>query len=317
MSDLVTDGRAPQGGASAQPDPTDGIRPASLPGPAVTAAWLADHLGSPGLVVLDGSWYLPGSGRDPAREFARRRIPGARFFDIDACSDPDASLPHTVAPPQHFARCAEAVGVSAGAAVVVYDASGVNLSAARVWWNFRYYGHDNVAVLDGGLRHWIAAGFATDAGVPTGRPAPQGSFEARPRPGLIRGLRDVLRAIDDEAVQIVDMRPRGRFEGVEPEPRAGLRGGHVPGSRNVPYTDLVDRVTGLAIGEAAFRRMTADAGVDVARELVGTCGSGTSACAFAWLMARAGIPNVAIYDGSWSEWGGRDDVPIASGPPGG
>ena len=290
-------------------------RKVALPGPAVSAEWLAAHLGGPGLVVLDGSWYLPGSGRDPAGEFVERRIPGARFFDIDRCSDPDAELPHTVAPPEHFRRCAEEVGVSARSAVVVYDASGVNLSAARVWWNFRYFGHENIAVLDGGLRHWIAAGHPTESGTPVRTLEAPAPFTPRPQPHLIRNVDDVLRAIGAQGTQVVDMRPSGRFAGTEPEPRAGLRGGHVPGSRNVPYVALVDRTTGLAIGAEAFRRLVAEAGVDPAKELVGTCGSGTSACAFAWLMASAGKRDVAIYDGSWSEWGGRNDLPVDSGPP--
>ena len=288
-----------------------------LPGPAVSDEWLAAHLGGPDLVVLDGSWYLPGSGRDPAREFVERRVPGARFFDIDRCSDPDAALPHTVAPPDHFRRCAEEVGVSAGSAVVVYDASGVNLSAARVWWNFRYFGHESVAVLDGGLRRWMAAGRPTESGTPMRTLEAPASFTPVPQPRLIRSVDDVLRAIGAEGTQIVDMRPQGRFAGTEPEPRAGLRGGHVPGSRNVPYVDLVDRATGIAIDAEAFGRLVAEAGVDPDMELVGTCGSGTSACAFAWLMARAGHEDVAIYDGSWSEWGSRSDLPIDTGPPGG
>ena len=288
-----------------------------LPGPAVSDEWLAAHLGRPDLVVLDGSWYLPGSGRDPAREFVERRVPGARFFDIDRCSDPDAALPHTVAPPDHFRRCAEEVGVSAGSAVVVYDASGVNLSAARVWWNFRYFGHESVAVLDGGLRRWMAAGRPTESGTLMRTLEAPASFTPVPQPRLIRSVDDVLRAIGTEGTQIVDMRPPGRFAGTEPEPRAGLRRGHVPGSRNVPYVDLVDRATGIAIDAEAFGRLVAEAGVDPDMELVGTCGSGTSACAFAWLMARAGHEDVAIYDGSWSEWGSRSDLPIDTGPPGG
>ncbi len=292
-----------------------GNRKVVLPGPAVSAEWLAARLGRPGLVVLDGSWYLPGSGRDPAREFVQRRIPGARFFDIERCSDPDAALPHTLAPPEHFRRCAEEAGVSAGSAVVCYDASGVNLSAARVWWNFRYFGHENTSVLDGGLRHWVMAGHPVESGSPVRTSEAPPSFVPRPRPHLIRSVGDVLRAIGAGGTQIVDMRPTGRFAGVQPEPREGLRGGHMPGSRNVPYAELVDRATGLAIGAEAFRKLVADAGVDPKKELIGTCGSGTSACAFAWLMAREGKGDVAIYDGSWSEWGGRDDLPIDTGPP--
>ena len=291
--------------------------PAIVPGPAVSAEWLAANLGQAGLVVLDGSWYLPGSGRDPAREFEERRIPGARFFDIDVCSDPGAELPHTIPPPDHFRKCAEEAGVSDASAVIVYDGSGVNLSAARVWWTFRYFEHDNAAVLDGGLKHWIASGFPTESG-PSLRtleaPAP---FTAQPRPHLIRTAEDVLAAIGAAHTQIVDMRPTGRFAGTEPEPRAGLRSGHVPGSRNVPYADLVDLHTGLVIDDRSLERLLARAGVDPERQLVGTCGSGASACAFAWKMACAGLGEVAIYDGSWSQWGGRENLPIDTGPPDG
>ena len=289
--------------------------PTTWPGPTVSANWLAANLGQAGLVVLDGSWYLPGSGRDPAHEFVELRLPGARFFDIDVSSDADAELPHTIPPPDHFRKCAEEAGVSDGSAVVAYDGSGVNLSAARVWWTFRYFGHRNVAVLDGGLGHWVASGHPTESG-PTVRtleaPAP---FTPRPQPHLVRTATDVLVAIGATGTQIVDMRPAGRFAGTEPEPRAGLRPGHVPGSRNIPYTRLVDPATGLVIGNRALARLLAQAGVDPDKQLVGTCGSGTSACAFAWKMACAGHGDVAIYDGSWSEWGGREDLPVDRGPP--
>lgn len=286
----------------------------ALPGPAVSADWLAVRLGSAGLVVLDGSWYLPGSGRDPRGEFVDRRIPGARYFDIDACSDPGAALPHTLPPSDHFRKCAQEAGVSDESRVVVYDGSGENLSAARVWWTFRYFGHRNVAVLDGGLRHWLACGHPAETGTPPRAPKAPSRFTPRPRPGLVLTSDDVLKAIGAHDTQIVDMRPAGRFAGTEPEPRAGLRSGHVPGSRNVPYTELVDRATGLAIGGRDLPELLARAGVDPRRELVGTCGSGTSACAFAWTMACAGYGEVAIYDGSWCEWGGRGDLPVETGP---
>ena len=294
------------------PTRTSGLE---LPGPAVSAAWLAAHLATPGLVVLDGSWYLPGSGRDPVREFEAGRIPGARYFDIDRCSDPEAALPHTAPAPEHFRRCAEDAGVSDSSRVVVYDGSGVNLSAARVWWMFRYFGFDSVAVLDGGLRHWIASGHPTESGPAARTLEAPAQFTATARPQLIRSLADILDAIGAPRTQIVDVRPTGRFAGTAPEPRAGLRGGHIPGSRSLPYTGLVDSETGLAIGEDQLADVLHGAGIDTARELIGTCGSGTSACAFAWIMARSGHADVAIYDGSWSEWGGRDDVPVDTGPP--
>ncbi|NNF26076.1 MAG: 3-mercaptopyruvate sulfurtransferase [Gemmatimonadetes bacterium] len=285
-----------------------------LPGAAVSVDWLANHLGSPGLVVLDGSWYLPSSGRDPAREFRAAHIPGARFFDVDACSDPEADLPHTVPHPERFAACAEALGVSNRSAVVVYDASGVNLSAPRVWWTFRYFGHERVAVLDGGLGAWQGAGHPLDTGEAVLTLEVPEPYVPTPRPELIRSAAQVLEAARGGGAQIVDMRPRGRFEGTAAEPRPGLRGGHVPGSRSLPYRDLVDE-EGLAIGSDALAARLARAGIDSSRPLIGTCGSGTSACAFAWLMARDGREDVAIYDGSWSEWGGRDDLPVDTGPP--
>lgn len=296
------------------PDP-GGAERIALPGPSVEAGWLAANLRRDGLVVLDGSWYLPGSARDPAREFAERRIPGARLFDIDACSDPGSELPHTIPPPGHFRQCAEAAGVSHRSAVVVYDGSGANLSAARVWWTFRYFGHRSVAVLDGGLGHWVASGHATESGALMRTLEAPVPFTPRPQPHLVRTAADILAAIGEADVQLVDMRPAGRFAGTEPEPRAGLRRGHVPGSRNIPFTELVDPRTGLAIGDGALARLLARAGVDPGRELVGTCGSGTSACAFAWRMACAGHGDVAIYDGSWCEWGSREDLPADTGPP--
>lgn len=296
-------------------DSTPNRRRVSLPGPAVSTDWLASRIGAPGLVVLDGSWYLPGSGRDASQEYLQRRIPGARFVDIDRCSDPDAPLPHTIPTPEHFRGCAEEAGVSDDSAVVVYDGSGVNLSACRVWWTFRYFGLDSVAVLDGGLQRWVASGHSTASGTPMRTLEAPAPFTPAPRPHLIRDVDQVLGAIGAADTQIVDMRPTGRFAGTAPEPREGLRGGHVPGSRNIPYTSLVDPKTGLSVGKAALARLIADAGVDPAMQLVGTCGSGTSACAFAWRMACSGYPDVAIYDGSWSEWGGRTDLPVDTGPP--
>ncbi len=294
-------------------EPTKASAP-GLPGPSVSSGWLAANLGQPGLVVLDGSWYLPAMQRDATREFRDCRIPGARFFDIDRCSDPLPSLPHTLPAPEHFKECAEEAGVSDSSSVVVYDASGVNLSAPRVWWTFRYFGLKTVALLDGGLGHWRRLGYATESGEPGRSPAVNGSFTPVPRSRLLRTREDMMGAIAAEDVQIVDMRPPGRFVGFDPEPRVGLRRGHIPGSRNVPYTALVDPGTGRAVSNEALLRLLSEAGVDPAKDLVGTCGSGTTACAFAWSMARSGYDDVAVYDGSWSEWGSREDLPVETGP---
>ena len=285
-----------------------------LPGPSVSVDWLAENLGKPGLVVLDGSWYLPNSGRNAKEEFQAGHVPGARFFDVDECSDPSSNLPHTVPSPERFARCVEALGVSNRSSVVVYDGSGVNLSAPRVWWTFRYFGHEQVAVLDGGLDAWRSAGHPLEQGEAFMTLEVPEPYDATVRPELIRSAAQVLEATRGGGAQIVDMRPSGRFEGSAPEPRPGLRGGHVPGSRNLPYRELVDG-DGLALTPEAFAQRLIDQGIDPDRPLIGTCGSGTSACAFAWLMARDGKEDVAIYDGSWSEWGGRDDLPVDEGPP--
>jgi len=276
--------------------------------PLVTAAWLADHLDDPDVVILDASWHMPATGRDPAKEYADGHIPGARFFDIDGVSDHASDLPHMLASPQEFATAVRRLGVEPTSTVVIYDTVGI-MSAPRAWWNFRQMGHDKVFVLDGGLKAWLAEGHPVETGW---REAPHGEFKAHPRPALVRDIDQVRAVLASGAEQVVDARPAARFTGETPEPRAGLRSGHMPGARNVPFGALVTTDGTLAApGEikAAFEA----AGVDLTRPITTSCGSGITACVLALGLARIGRDDVAVYDGSWTEWGGRQDTPVASG----
>jgi len=275
----------------------------------VSTAWLAGRLGQAGLVILDTSWYLPTSGRDARAEFAAAHLPGARFFDLDAASDHTSALPHMLPPEEAFAAYAGSLGVGAGSAVVVYDGSGTNLSAARVWWMFRAYGHEAVALLDGGLPRWRAEGRPLEAGTRAVTPAP---FEARLDRRQVREAREVAAALADGSAQVVDCRPAGRFEGREPEPREGIPSGHMPGARNLPYGDLVGP-DGTLLPPTALRARLAAAGIDPARPVIASCGSGTSACSLLLALEQLGAAPGALYDGSWTEWAGSGR-PVVTGP---
>jgi thiosulfate/3-mercaptopyruvate sulfurtransferase len=269
--------------------------------PLVSAEWLKAELGRPDLVVLDASWFLPTENRDGRAEHLAGRIPGARFFDIDAISDPDSELPHMLPTPGRFARIAGELGVSNDDRVVVYDAKGV-ASAPRAWWMFRVFGHDEVAVLDGGLPAWRAAGGAIESGPPS--PHAPKRFVPAFRAALVVGFGDLIRPIRDKSLprpRIVDARAKGRYDGTAPEPRPGLRSGHIPYSDNLPYTDLLTPEGRLA-APATLRARLAEVGVDGSEPVVFTCGSGVSACVLALAAAHLGLPDAAVYDGSWSEW---------------
>jgi thiosulfate/3-mercaptopyruvate sulfurtransferase len=276
----------------------------------VSTDWLAGALGRPGLRVLDGSWYLPGTGRNAAQEYAAGHIPGALFFDLDAVSDPSVTLPHMLPRADAFAEAMSALGLNDSDDLVVYDGSGVNLSAPRVWWTFRAFGHDRVAVLDGGMGKWRREQRAVDS-----RPVhlPPGRFSAQLNREAVRDLTAVRANIVSDVEQLVDMRSAGRFTGVEPEPRPGLRGGHVPGSMNLPYQELVSS-EGTVLPAEELRRRIAQAGIDPSRPVVATCGSGTSACALVLALHLLGHRNTAVYDGAWAEWGSRPDTPVNTAP---
>jgi thiosulfate/3-mercaptopyruvate sulfurtransferase len=276
----------------------------------VSTGWLADRIGTESLRVVGASWYLPTSGRDARAEYLAGHLPGTVFFDLDAISDGRSALPHMLPSARQFAEQVGALGIGAGDDVVVYDGSGANMSAARVWWMFRAFGHGRVAVLDGGLSKWRAEGRRLELGDVSLPPA---QFTAREiAEGAVRDLASLLRSRERGDEQIVDVRSAGRFAGEEPEPRPGLRGGHIPGSRNLPYNSLVQADGTLLPSEALRHRITA-AGVDPARPIVATCGSGVSACALILALHRLGHDRVALYDGAWAEWGGRDDTPVERG----
>jgi thiosulfate/3-mercaptopyruvate sulfurtransferase len=284
----------------------------SDPLPAVVSTkWLAARLGAPGIRVLDASWYLPGSGRDAAAEYRAGHIPGAVFFDIDALSDQKSPLPHMLPQAADFAADMTRLGLNDSDTLVIYDGSGVNLSAARVWWTFRSFGHEEVAVLDGGMGKWRAEQRPVEQGTVT---LPPGNFTARLEARAVRDLAAIRSNIVNRSEQLVDVRSRGRFQGVEPEPRPGLRGGHIPGSINLPFTELVNPDGTMPPREALRRKLT-EAGVDLDRPVIATCGSGTSACALVLSLHSIGHSRTAVYDGAWAEWGARADTPVETHNP--
>ena len=279
----------------------------------VTPAWLAAEGGAgSGVRVLDGSWHLPTMARDPATEFLEAHIPGAAFFDIDSICDPHSSLPHMLPSPEHFARDVSALGVGNDSHVVAYDTVGL-YSAARVWWMLRVFGHQRVSILAGGLPRWRVEGHPVESGTATIAP---GSFWARARDDtLVRSFEQVRAILGTGSAQIVDARAAARFTGEDPGPRPDLPRGHIPGSRNVPFSAVLDDDEAALSDAAAIRRAFEDAGVDPARPVIATCGSGITACTLALALAAIGAEQVAVYDGSWTDWGSRADAPVESGGP--
>lgn len=275
----------------------------------VSTEWLAAHLRDPELRVLDASWYLPSAGRDPRAEYADAHVPGARFFDVDAVADASSPLPHMLPSAEDFAAAMRGLGVREGDHVVVYDGLGV-VSSARAWWTLRAFGHPRVSVLDGGLPKWRAEGRPVTDEVPTALPS---AYRAELQPHLLAELDEVRRFVDTAPASILDARPRGRFEGTEPEPRPGLRGGHMPGARSLPWASLLTEAGTLA-PRARLAELVRDSGVDTSRPVVTTCGSGITAAMLALALFELGHPDAKVYDGSWAEWGARKDTKVAEGP---
>jgi thiosulfate/3-mercaptopyruvate sulfurtransferase len=277
----------------------------------VSTEWLAGELGKPGLVVFDATKYLPNEPQDGRKEFAAARIPGARYFDIDEVADPDSDLPHMVPGPVRFSKLMAALGVSDDSRVVFYDQKGL-ASAARGWWLMRLFGHEGAAVLDGGLPKWRREGRPTEAGEPPAPPSP-GRFAADFRADRVRGIGDMKRIVrqgSGEAL-ILDARSKGRFDGSAPELRPGLPSGHMPGAANLPYSELLN-ADGTMLAPAALRARFEAAGVEAERPVVASCGSGVTACILSLGLVRAGFPEAAVYDGSWTEWASRPETPKAT-----
>jgi thiosulfate/3-mercaptopyruvate sulfurtransferase len=276
----------------------------------VSTAWLADHLDSPDIAILDASWHLPASGRDPRAEFLAGHIPGARFFDLDDICDTETKLPHMLPAPEKFSSRMRAMGVGDGKRAIVYDAAGL-FSAARAWWMFKVFGHDDVAVLDGGLPKWKAEGRPLAEGTPA--KAQERHFTSRYRAMMVRDLGEMLKAVAGGASQIADARSPSRFRGEEPEPRPGVRAGHMPGARNVHYVSLLDS-DGTLKSPERIAAVFAAAGIDLARPVITSCGSGVTAAVLSLGLTLAGAREHALYDGSWAEWGAAATTPVATGP---
>jgi thiosulfate/3-mercaptopyruvate sulfurtransferase len=277
----------------------------------VSTSWLAERLSNPEIVVVDASYFVPG-GIDPAKkQFAEGHLPGARFFDINDIADPQGKKDHTFPTAAIFAAKVGALGISNTHHVVAYDHMGGACAAARVWWMFRHFGHDKVSVLDGGLKKWKSENrpLATDA--PSIVPA---HFDTVATHSLVRSRADMQANIVAKSWQTVDARGAGRFQGTEPEPRPGLRSGHIPGARNVPFAALMESASQTFKDKAAIAKVFADAGVDLSQPITTSCGSGVTACTVALGAYLAGKTDVNIYDGSWLEWGADASLPLETGP---
>ncbi|WP_339716912.1 3-mercaptopyruvate sulfurtransferase [uncultured Sneathiella sp.] len=281
------------------------VNPTSL----VSTDWLAEHMEAPDVRVVDASWHMPATGRNPRAEYEAEHIPGAVFFDIDEIADTDNPLPHMVPSPEKFSSRMRKLGLGDGNRIVIYDTLGI-VSAARAWWLLRLFGHQDVAILDGGLPKWKTEGRpVSDAPV---KPAER-HFTARINSFLLREKDQIARNIGMEREQVLDARSAGRFTADEPEPREGLRGGHIPGSLNLPFTELFNRDDGTLQDAEALRTIFDRSGIDFKKPVITSCGSGVTACVLAFGLHLLGHHRVAVYDGSWTEWALDEDQPVDTG----
>jgi thiosulfate/3-mercaptopyruvate sulfurtransferase len=272
--------------------------------------WVAAHLDDPSVVILDGSYHLAATGRDAKAEYAAGHIPGAIHFDIDTVCDPGPTpSPHMFPRAEDFAAAVGAMGISNDTRVIVYDADGL-FCAPRVWWMFRVFGHENVAVMTGGFRNWQAEGRPVATEIPSPAPA---VFKATRNESALRSIDDIQANIESGAELVLDARAANRFDGSQPEARPGVEPGHIPGSANLPYADIVDAEAGAFRDADTLRAAFDRVGADGTRTVTTTCGSGVTACILGLGMHLIGRDNWALYDGSWTEWGGNPDTPKAKG----
>jgi thiosulfate/3-mercaptopyruvate sulfurtransferase len=274
----------------------------------VTTEWLASELGKTDIRVIDATMFLAGHGRNARAEFEAAHIPGAVFFDIDEVADLTSPLPHMLPPAEKFASRMQALGLGDGSRIIVYDNSPLK-SAARVWWMLMLFGAHEVAILDGGFAKWQAEGRRIESGKPVVR---HRHFTVWADKSLVRDAKQMTDNLRSRAEQVVDARSAGRFAGTEPEPRPGLRGGHIPGSKNLPFDTLFNE-DGTYKSTDAIKAAFADAGIDLAKPVIGTCGSGVTSAVLAFAAALVGHNKMAIYDGSWSEWGASPHNPVVTG----
>lgn len=294
--------------------------------PVVSVDWLHANLRVPDMKVLDASWYMPDEQRNPLQEYQVAHIPGALFFDVDGISDRTTNLPHMLPSEEAFAAAVSALGIENKDGVVVYDGKGI-FSAARVWWMFQVFGHDRVWVLDGGLPRWRSSGFDVESSasgdsilkasaaseaiekVYQGQAVGPITFETKFQPSLVWTLEQVKKNIEDKSHQHIDARSKARFDGVASEPRKGIRSGHVPGSKCIPFTQMLDGSQALLPADELKKRFDQE-GISLDSPVVASCGTGVTACVLALGLHRIGKSDVSVYDGSWTEWGAQSDTPV-------